>query len=371
MDQTNGIPQPVLKSPSQLRSPDADPTNDTTAESSPSSGDQTSAGSVSALTLDDKGTVIVQNGSSDPESKRLDSDDIRPRHVQEDHSGEDDNGDPENSDLGPPNEDAKDLIPTKVSSIHRNDRNGEASVQAPNTDIPPLASIRPPDAEEDDSTTHPAVPSDHPALTRPSNPSPLSYPVPASNHPALTRPPNSSPLSYPVSAAPSNHQELARSSEEDTPTTLPTVPSDQPTSARLPTGPSATTHPTVTSEGTEDSSEIPPKEGARGDAEDLRTGNEESESKTSLVNEFALSDTDSPIYEGDRKLEKFSEILLDSDLSHSEGEAQEEEAEGEDVSSPKKKKKNAPKKVRFADEVIGKLEVDGECVNRLGFRSTF
>lgn len=345
MDQTNGIPQPVLKSPSQLRSPDADPTNDTTAESSPSSGDQTSAGSVSTLTLDDKGTVIVQNGSSDPESKRLDSDDIRPRHVREDHSGEDDNGDPENSDLDPPNEDAKDLIPTEVSSIHRNDRNGEgASVQAPNTDIPPLASIRPPDAEEDDSTTHPAVPSDHPALTRP---------------------PNLSPLSYPVPAVSSNHQELARSSEEGTPTTLPTVPSDQPTSVRLPTGPSATTHPTVTSEGTEDSSEI-----ACGDAEDLRTGNEESESKTSLVNEFALSDTDSPIYEGDRKLEKFSEILLDSDLSHSEGEAQEEEAEGEDVSSPKKKK-NAPKKVRFADEVTGKLEVDGECVSRLGFHSTF
>lgn len=86
-----------------------------------------------------------------------------------------------------------------------------------------------------------------------------------------------------------------------------------------------------------------------------RTGEEEkTESQTSFVNEYALSSSDSPTYEVDRNLEQFSEILLDSDPSHSDNEAEIEVVD--EATSPKKK---TAKKVRFADEITGKLEEYG------------
>ena len=82
-----------------------------------------------------------------------------------------------------------------------------------------------------------------------------------------------------------------------------------------------------------------------------RTGDDDVQSQTSFVNEFALSSTaESPTYEADRNLEQFSEILLDSDPSPSDAEPQAEEAE--DISP---KKKNV-KRVRFADQMTGKVE---------------
>lgn len=79
--------------------------------------------------------------------------------------------------------------------------------------------------------------------------------------------------------------------------------------------------------------------------------------QTSFVNEYALNSTeDSPMSEVDRKLEQFSEILLDSDASHSDEEAPAKEQAEEDTTSPKMK---STKRVRFADEVAGSL-VDGQ-----------
>ena len=101
--------------------------------------------------------------------------------------------------------------------------------------------------------------------------------------------------------------------------------------------------------------EIPP---VTQPVEEMRTGVGElaESSQTSFVNESALDSDNSPTYEVDRSLEQFSEILLDSDSSHSDNEAQAREAAGAGEESPRK----AAKKVRFADEVSGKLEVEGE-----------
>ena len=122
------------------------------------------------------------------------------------------------------------------------------------------------------------------------------------------------------------------------------------------------------------SSEIGAVTQAKVDAkESLRTGGEGEEEggveeqgvegevkmQTSFVNEYALNSTeDSPMSEVDRRLEQFSEILLDSDASHSDEEppAKEPAEEEEETTSPKMK---STKRVRFADEVARSL-VDGQ-----------
>ena len=83
--------------------------------------------------------------------------------------------------------------------------------------------------------------------------------------------------------------------------------------------------------------------------EDVENCEERSGSRTSIVNESALSGTDSPTYEEDRNLEQFSEILLDSD---SESEVQVAVGGGDSEGTIEKPKKNT-KKVRFADQIDG------------------
>ncbi len=88
--------------------------------------------------------------------------------------------------------------------------------------------------------------------------------------------------------------------------------------------------------------------------ESLRTGeSSDGVNQTSFVNEYALNSNEiSPMTEVDRKLEQFSEILLDSDASHSDDEIQSGQRTEEETTSPKMK---GSKRVRFADEVTGSL----------------
>ena len=79
----------------------------------------------------------------------------------------------------------------------------------------------------------------------------------------------------------------------------------------------------------------------------METGEERSESQTSVVNEYALNNTNSPTLEVDRNLEHFSEILLDTDHSQSDSEIQDN---GDTTEIVSQKKRNT-KRVRFADEV--------------------
>ena len=91
-------------------------------------------------------------------------------------------------------------------------------------------------------------------------------------------------------------------------------------------------------------SETSHQRAAAGAVDSATVAEEDNESQTSFVNEYALKGSESPTYEADRNLEQFSEILLDSDPSDAEG------LPVDPMASAAEKKK-ATKRVRFADEV--------------------
>ncbi len=98
------------------------------------------------------------------------------------------------------------------------------------------------------------------------------------------------------------------------------------------------------------------------DLSDREVVREGSESQTSFVNEYALNNnSDSPTYyEEDRNIERFSEILLDSDASPN-SDKEEEPVDDHGGTSLKKK---YTKRVRFADEVVTKDLTDGKSIRQ-------